>query len=273
MPKKENRNNISKDIIINRENIQIYLKEINKLDVVTPEKEKEFAKIMSDKHVSQITIDKINEQMLIGNLRFVISIAKQYQNQGLDMADLISEGNYGLIRALNNFDWTKGIRFISYAVWWIRQSILQSLNENSREIRLPVNVIQDFYKEKKKAEKENRPITEKFLTLPTTSFLDAEFDSEGRTLIDVLENTNAVKPDLEINTNDILRDELYSILSNLTERERIIIEDYHGLSGCEKTLEEIGDDFNLTKERIRQIKDKALKKLRNDSINLFDYLP
>ena len=138
---------------INQEEVQHYLKDIRKIKVMTPKRERELSELMCSGTLSDIEIENINQELLEGNLRFVITIAKQYQNQGLDLADLIAEGNLGLMKAIKNFDWTKKLRFISYAVWWVKQSILQSLNDNSRTIRLPVNVVQDLYKEKKEIEK------------------------------------------------------------------------------------------------------------------------
>ena len=144
---------------INQEEIQYYLKELRRIKVMTPERERELsAKIQSD-NVSQKEKEKIHQELLEGNLRFVITVAKQYQNQGLDLGDLIAEGNIGLMKAINSFDWSKNLRFISYAVWWVRQSILQSLNEHSRTIRIPVNVVQDLHKEKKRVEKTGENIS------------------------------------------------------------------------------------------------------------------
>ena len=128
-------------ISINQEEIQIYLKDIRKIKVMTPERERELAKMIATEGITQREKDAIHKELLEGNLRFVITVAKQYQNQGLDFPDLIAEGNLGLMKAINNFDWSKNLRFISYAVWWVKQSILQSLNDNSRTIRLPVNVV------------------------------------------------------------------------------------------------------------------------------------
>jgi RNA polymerase primary sigma factor len=135
-------------IPINQEEISVYLKDIRKLTVMTVEREKELAKRMLSGELSKFEKEEIKKEILEGNLRFVITVSKQYQNQGLDLPDLIAEGNYGLLKAIENFDWSKNLRFISYAVWWIRQSILQSLNENSRTIRFPVNVVQELYKAK-----------------------------------------------------------------------------------------------------------------------------
>jgi RNA polymerase primary sigma factor len=136
-------------ITINQEEISSYLKDIRKLKVMTPERERELAKKMLSANVTIREREEIKKELLEGNLRFVITVSKQYQNQGVDLCDLISEGNYGLMRAIESFDWSKNLRFISYAVWWVRQSILQSLNENSRTIRFPVNVVQEFQKAKK----------------------------------------------------------------------------------------------------------------------------
>ena len=207
-----------------------------------------------------------------GNLRFVITVAKQYQNQGLDFPDLIAEGNFGLMKAIENFDWSKKLRFISYAVWWVRQSILQSLNENARTIRLPVNVVQDLQRAKKELERGGAELSDKFANLPYTINLDKPLNEEGDTLVDILNNPNAELPDAGLSTEDTLKDKLISMLDVLDDREKIIIQDYFGLSGSTRTLEDIGNDFTLTKERVRQIKEKALRKLRNETATLFEYL-
>jgi len=135
---------------INQEEIHHYLKDIRKIKVMTPDREKELAKLMKSDSVSTRQRQAIEEELLKGNLRFVITVAKQYQNQGMDLSDLIAEGNFGLMKAIKNFDWNKDLRFISYAVWWVKQSIIQSLNDNARTIRLPVNVVQDLHRAKKK---------------------------------------------------------------------------------------------------------------------------
>jgi RNA polymerase primary sigma factor len=199
-------------------------------------------------------------------------VAKQYQNQGLELSDLIAEGNLGLLKAVENFDWTKQLRFISYAVWWIRQSILQSLNENARTIRLPVNVVQDLQKAKKEVEKTGTDLPDKFVNLPTVINYDAPLNEEGDTLLDLIKNPDADLPDSVFDTKEILKEKLREIMGILDDREKIIIEDYFGLSGQTRTLEDIGNDFKLTKERVRQIKEKALRKLRNESSDLFEYL-
>ena len=144
-----NMKNKNLQIPINQEEISNYLKDIRKLKVMTVEREKQLSEQMLSGKISLKEQESIHREILEGNLRFVITVAKQYQNQGLELADLVAEGNIGLMKAIKNFDWSKKLRFISYAVWWIRQSILQSLNENARTIRLPVNVVQELYKEKK----------------------------------------------------------------------------------------------------------------------------
>ena len=259
-------------IPINQDEIQHYLKDIRKIKVMTPERERELSELMKSGNLSEAEKEKIHQELLEGNLRFVITVAKKYQNQGLDFPDLIAEGNLGLMKAINNFDWNKNLRFISYAVWWVKQSILQSLNDNSRTIRLPVNIVQELYKEKKKVEKTGKDLDEKFDLLPNVVDLDRNINEEGDTLVDLIENKEAEMPDEGFNGEEALKSKLIALLGILDEREKVIIEDYFGLSGSPRTLEDIGEDFSLTKERIRQIKQKALRKLRNESDILFDYL-
>jgi RNA polymerase primary sigma factor len=257
---------------LNQDEIQIYLKDIRKLKVMTPERERALAERISSTDCTDREKDAIQKEMLEGNLRFVITVAKQYQNQGVDLSDLIAEGNYGLMKAIKNFDWSKKNRFISYAVWWIKQSILQSLNDNSRTIRLPVNVVQDMQKEKRENEKTNKELSSKFASLPRMVDLDMHINEDGDTLIDIIKNDNVESPDEVFNTKDILKQKMMEIMGVLDERERIIIEDYYGITGTPRTLEDIGSDFSLTKERVRQIKEKALRKLRNECSDLFEYL-
>lgn len=259
-------------IPINQEEISHYLKDIRKLKVMTPERERELAERMLSGHLTEEEMKEIQKEILEGNLRFVITVSKQYQNQGLDLPDLIAEGNLGLMKAIENFDWTKRLRFISYAVWWVRQSILQSLNENARTIRLPVNVVQELQKAKKELERAGVELPDKFVNLPYTVNLDNPLNEDGDTLLDVLNNPNADLADANLSTEDTLKDKLLSMLDVLDEREKVIIQDYFGLSGSTRTLEDIGNDFNLTKERVRQIKEKALRKLRNETSILFEYL-
>jgi RNA polymerase primary sigma factor len=259
-------------IPINQDEIQLYLKDIRKIKVMTPQREKELSQLMMSGTLTQREIENIQQEILLGNLRFVITVAKQYQNQGLPLPDLINEGNLGLIKAFRNFDWSKNLRFISYAVWWVKQSILQSLNDNARTIRLPVNVVQELHKAKREIESTGGTLDEKFSNLPSMIDLDMNINDEGDTLVDIIKNDDAEMPDRAFNNKDILRTKLLNILNNLDAREKVIIEDYFGLSGTPRTLEEIGYEFNLTKERVRQIKEKALRKLRNESDILFDYM-
>ena len=259
-------------IPINQEEISSYLKDIRKIKVMTPERERELAERMLSGFITEEETKEIQKELLEGNLRFVITVSKQYQNQGLDLPDLIAEGNLGLMKAIEHFDWSKQLRFISYAVWWVRQSILQSLNENARTIRLPVNVVQELHKAKKELEKAGVDLPEKFINLPYTVNLDSPLNEEGDTLLDVLNNPNADLADANLSTEQTLKEKLLSMLDVLDEREKIIIQDYFGLSGSTRTLEDIGNDFDLTKERVRQIKEKALRKLRNETAILFEYL-
>jgi RNA polymerase primary sigma factor len=262
----------SSSISINQEEIQIYLKDIRKIKVMTPERERELAKMIATEGITQREKDAIHKELLEGNLRFVITVAKQYQNQGLDFPDLIAEGNLGLMKAINNFDWSKNLRFISYAVWWVKQSILQSLNDNSRTIRLPVNVVQDLHRAKKEVESNGAQLDDKFQRLPSMIDLDMNINEDGDTLIDIIKNDQAEMPDEVFNSKDMLKSKILNLLDFLDEREKVIIEDYFGLTGTPRTLEDIGGDFNLTKERVRQIKQKALRKIRNESDCLYDYM-
>jgi RNA polymerase primary sigma factor len=259
-------------IPINQEEIQHYLKDIRRIKVMTPDREKELAVKMKSDDTPKREREKIESELLVGNLRFVITVAKQYQNQGLDLSDLIAEGNLGLMKAIKNFDWHKDLRFISYAVWWVKQSIIQSLNDNARTIRLPVNVVQDLHKAKKEIAITGKELELKFSSLPSMIDLDMTINDEGDTLVDMIANPNALAPDAGFNTKDMLKNKLISLLNVLDEREKVIIEDYFGLSGTPRTLEDIGGDFGLTKERVRQIKERALRRLRNESSELFDYL-
>jgi len=259
-------------IPINQEEIQLYLKDIRKIKVMTPDRERELSKLISSGNLTDKELKSINKELLEGNLRFVITVAKQYQNQGLDFPDLIAEGNLGLMKAINHFDWSRDLRFISYAVWWVKQSILQSLNDNARTIRLPVNVVQDLQRAKKEIESNGGKLSDKFQNLPSIVDLDMGINEDGDTLVDIIKNEQADMPDAIFNTKDELKQQLISLLDVLDNREKTIVGDYFGLTGTPRTLEDIGGDFNLTKERVRQIKEKALRKLRNESSILFDYM-
>jgi len=230
---------------------------------------------------SKIALEKLTK----ANLRFVVSVAKQYQNQGLSLPDLINEGNLGLIKAAEKFDETRGFKFISYAVWWIRQSILQALAEQSRIVRLPLNQVGALNKIQKayllfEQENERTPSPEELATaleLPQEKVndalknsgrhisMDAPFASdEENSLLDVLENIDSPKADNSL-IKESLCDEIDRSLNTLTDRERDIIKYFFGIGVPEMTLEEIGDHFNLTRERVRQIKEKAIRRLRQKS--------
>ena len=269
--------------ITNRESqsLEKYLQEIGKVDLITPEEEVQLA--IRIKQGDQRALEKLTK----ANLRFVVSVAKQYQNQGLSLSDLINEGNLGLIKAAQRFDETRGFKFISYAVWWIRQSILQALAEQSRIVRLPLNKVGLSNKISKaysqlEQEYEREPSTEELAELleigteevETTLgvaarhvSVDAPFvDSEDNTLLDILENPNSDATDIELEHHDSLRCEIERSLSTLTDRQRDVIKLYFGI-GVEHpmSLEDIGEKFSLTRERVRQIKDKAITKLRTAS--------
>ena len=231
---------------INQEEISSYLKDIRKIKVMTAERERELSSRILDGECTEKEKQEIYNELL--------------------------EGNFGLMKAIQNFDWSKKLRFISYAVWWVKQSILQSLNENARTIRLPVNVVQELHRAKKEVEKGLVELDDKLAMLPSTVNLQSSINEDGDTLIDMLINADAEMPDEKLNNEDNLKDRLVETMNVLDERERIIVEDYFGLTGTPRTLEDIGGDFNLTKERVRQIKEKALRKLRNECSTLFDYL-
>lgn len=272
---------ISKQIT-NRESQSLdkYLQEIGKVDLLTADEEVILAKRIREG--DQLALEKLTK----ANLRFVVSVAKQYQNQGLSLGDLINEGNLGLIKAAQRFDETRGFKFISYAVWWIRQSILQALAEQSRIVRLPLNrvgslnkISKTFSELEQKFEREPSP-EELAEVLEVTAgevvdtmkisgrhvSMDAPFvQGEENSLLDVLENDGDEKPDDGLMT-DSLRKEVQRALSTLTQREADVITLYFGLNGEHAlTLEEIGEKFNLTRERVRQIKEKAIRRLRHTS--------
>ena len=263
---------INKQAFIKQDEITHYLRDVRKIKVMTPAREKELAKIILNPKITQEETDQVNKELVEGNLRFVISVAKNYQNQGIDLADLIAEGNYGLLKAIKSFDWTKGYRFISYAVWWVKQSVIQTLNENARTIRLPVNIVQELQRQKKKIGNEISELDSKLASLPTTINYDKPINEEGDTLIQVLEDVNAEMPDDIFNDECSIKTELKKLMYSLDARETEIVERYYGLNYTPHTLQEIGEIFHLTKERVRQIKEKALRKLRNDSYSLLDYL-
>lgn len=269
--------------ITNRESqsIEKYLQEIGKEDLLTAEEEVDLAKRI--KQGEQAALEKLTR----ANLRFVVSVAKQYQNNNLSLNDLINEGNLGLVKAAQRFDETKGFKFISYAVWWIRQSIIQALAEQSRLVRLPLNKVGSLSKINKafselEQKYEREPSAEELATIlemgsdeiETTmrvasrpSSIDAPFsDGETGSLLDVLENTEADIADENMTYNDSLRVECERALSTLTERERGVIKLFFGIGiPHPMTLEDIGEHFDLTRERVRQIKDKAINKLRSTS--------
>lgn len=264
--------------IVKTEEIQYYLKDLKRIPVISHEREYEiFKSLKEDKGLSKTDRQKLIDEVITGNLRFVISVAKTYQNQGLDISDLISEGNIGLIKAIERYDLTSGFKFISYAVWWIKQQILYSLNEYSRTIRVPSNVIQDAQKAKKlDAKDEDKYFIEysqvAITGIPTTIDLFREINEDGDTLIEMIANPNSEMPDVIANSAEDLKHRIKYMMSFLDERERAIIDGYFGLLGSEKNLEDLGEEFGCTKERIRQLKDKAIKKLRNESFSLLKYL-
>lgn len=272
---------ISKQIT-NRESQSLdkYLQEIGKVDLITADEEVQLAKRIQQG--DQRALEKLTK----ANLRFVVSVAKQYQNQGLTLGDLINEGNLGLIKAGQRFDETRGFKFISYAVWWIRQSILQALAEQSRIVRLPLNRVGSL----NKISKAFSLLEQQFEREPTAAELaevldmtvndvedtmkvsgrhvsmDAPFaDGEENSLLDILQDEDQIRPDNGL-MSESLRREVERALSTLTKREADVLRFYFGLGGIPPlSLEEIGDKFGLTRERVRQIKEKSIRRLRNTS--------
>jgi RNA polymerase primary sigma factor len=267
--------------ITNRESASLdkYLQEIGREELVTPDEEVELAQRI--RKGDQEALEKLTR----ANLRFVVSVAKQYQNQGLSLPDLINEGNLGLIKAAEKFDETRGFKFISYAVWWIRQSILQALAEQSRIVRLPLNQVGSLNKINKalgkfEQEYERQPSNEELaemIDIPKDKIsdtlrvgsrhvsVDAPFvEGEDNSLLDVLPNDDSPSADRTL-VNESLNTEIERALSTLTDREREIIKSFFGIGCQEMTLEEIGERFGLTRERVRQIKEKAIRRLKSPS--------
>ncbi len=267
--------------ITNRESASLdkYLQEIGREELVSPEEEVELAQRI--RKGDQEALEKLTR----ANLRFVVSVAKQYQNQGLSLPDLINEGNLGLIKAAEKFDETRGFKFISYAVWWIRQSILQALAEQSRIVRLPLNQVGALNKINKalskfEQENERQPSNEELsemIDVPKDKIsdtlrvsgrhvsVDAPFvEGEDNSLLDVLPNDDSPMADKGL-VNESLNTEIERALSTLTDREREIVKSFFGIGCQEMTLEEIGERFGLTRERVRQIKEKAIRRLKSPS--------
>ena len=265
--------------ITNRESASLdkYLQEIGREELVSPEEEVELAQRI--RKGDQKALEKLTK----ANLRFVVSVAKQYQNQGLSLPDLINEGNLGLIKAAEKFDETRGFKFISYAVWWIRQSILQALAEQSRIVRLPLNQVGSLNKINKalskfEQENERQPSSEELsemIDVPKDKIsdtlrvsvrhvsVDAPFvEGEDNSLLDVLPNDDSPSADRGL-VNESLNTEIERALSTLSSREREIIKSFFGIGCQEMTLEEIGERFGLTRERVRQIKEKAIRRLKS----------
>ena len=269
--------------ITNRESASLdkYLQEIGHEDLLSVDEEVELAQRI--RKGDREALEKLTK----ANLRFVVSVAKQYQNQGLSLPDLINEGNLGLIKAAEKFDETRGFKFISYAVWWIRQSILQAIAEQSRIVRLPLNQVGSVNKINRvlnrfEQENERRPSIEEIadkVDLPQDKIedamkvnnrhvsVDAPFvDGEDNSLLDIMVNDDAPMADRAL-VMESLREEINRALLTLNERERNIIEAFFGINQPEITLEEIGEKFNLTRERVRQIKEKAIRRLRHNTKN------
>ena len=275
--------------ITNRESASLekYLQEIGREELITVEEEVELSQRIREGDEAAL------QKLITANLRFVVSVAKQYQNQGLSLSDLIDEGNLGLIKAAQKFDETRGFKFISYAVWWIRQSILQAIAEQSRHVRVPLNKVGELNRVNKaqarfEQEHERRASAEELaaeLDLPIdrvsetlkynghTVSVDAPFsEGEDNSLLDVLPNNDTPMADATLN-QESLATEVERVLEQLGSRERDIVKMFFGIGCQEMTLEEIGEKFDLTRERVRQIKEKAIRSLRGPrSRLLINYL-
>jgi len=269
---------MKKSILNATEEVQQYIKDIRKIPVITHERQEEIFILLNNPIITKIEKKKLYDELVKGNLRFVISVAKSYQNQGMDIMDLISEGNFGLIKAAERFNPNNGVKFISYAVWWVKQSIFASLNENARTIRLPSNIVLETQKQKKDDSigEDNHLMnfsdTQNITNLPYCVGLSDSINEDGDQLIDIIPNLNADNPENALNNSDEIKKKVALMLSILDEREKTIIEKYYGLTNIECNLEDLGEEFGCTKERIRQIKDRAIKKLRNESFTLLKYL-
>lgn len=233
---------MSKTIIPNTEEFQQYIKDLKKIPVISHERQEEIFQLLQNKEITKKEKDLLLNELIIGNLRFVISVAKMYQNQGMDLLDLISEGNIGLIKAAERFEPSSGFKFISYAVWWVKQSIISALNEYSRTIRIPSNVIQENQKMKKSNDEEffinDDQDTERSPYIPICVGLDSEINEDGDQLIDIIPNRNADNPESVLNTKEEIRKKVSLMLGVLDEREKIIIERYYGLNGIESNLDD-----------------------------------
>ena len=253
--------------ITNRESASLekYLQEIGKEEMISAEEEAELAQRIRKGD------QKALERLTKANLRFVVSVAKQYQNQGMSLSDLINEGNLGLLKAAERFDETRGFKFISYAVWWIRQSILQAISEQSRIVRLPLNQVGSYNKITREISKFEHLPTEKIDEAMSISghhvSVDAPFaEGEDNSLLDVMVNEDIPPTDKDL-VMESLKSEIQHALNVLSERERKVIEDSYGINCQELTLEEIGAKYGLSRERVRQIKEKAIRKLRTCTKN------
>ena len=274
--------------ITNRESASLekYLQEIGRQDLLSAEEEVELAQRIHQGDQSAL------DRLVTANLRFVVSVAKQYQNHGVSLSDLINEGNMGLIKAAQKFDETRGFKFISYAVWWIRQAILQSIAEDSNLVRVPQNQVglanrankaQSRFEQlnerrasvEELAEELKLPVNKVNETLKTTYrsvSVDAPFaEGEDNSLLDVLPNNDSPMADSTVNQESLAR-EVARVLEHLNPRERDVVKLFYGIGGQELSLEEIGDKFDLSRERVRQIKERAIRSLRNKSQLLRPYL-
>ncbi|MFN7313033.1 MAG: RNA polymerase sigma factor RpoD/SigA [Bacteroidota bacterium] len=277
---------MKKSIITNVEEIQSYIKDLRKIPVITHDRQEEIFNLLRNPEITKKEKKDLYDELVRGNLRFVIAVAKMYQNQGLDLLDMISEGNIGLMKAAERFDPTSGLKFISYAVWWIRQSILQALADQSRIVRLPLNKVGSIGRIGSVAAKleqrlEREPTVEEIaveMDLPLQEVenalrstgrhlsIDAPLtEGEDNTLLGILDSNDEPRPDVQL-INESLQKEINRVISTLSEKERDVLKYYYGLDGGPAhTLEDISEKIGLTRERVRQIKEKALRRLRKSS--------
>lgn len=273
---------MNKSVIISNEEFQMYLKDLRKIPVINNETQIEYFLKLKNEKLSKSERKFIYDKIIVGNLKFVITTAKKFQGQGVDLLDLISEGNIGLINAIDRFEVERGIKFFTYASWWIRQSILECIYENSRTIRVPTNIFQEVQKQRNNnnihdlesiMDEHDKILDLEFTkSIPRCVDLSSPINDDGDVLMDVIVNQNCDDPEDCFNTKKDIKNKVDAMLSVLDPREKTIIIKSFGLQGSELSLEDIGLYLGCTKERVRQLKVTALKKLRSESYELLKHI-